>query len=84
MRGRLSEIVPLLEGDRLRGEFTLVVEGAEPKSADAVDIKEVERFLAGRLDAGAGVRDAAREAAEAFGLKRSDCYRMAQQIKDGC
>lgn len=74
-RGTLSELADRFAGEVL-GEITLIVEGrrAEEKAADPDDL------LRARLRAGASVKDAAREVAEALGLPRKEVYRRALEL----
>src|SRR5690606_24870772 len=76
VRGTLSELAALYSGEVL-GEITLVVEGRRPEDEAAADPDEL---LRARLGAGASVKDAAREVAEALGLPRKEVYRRALEL----
>ena len=80
-RGKLSELAARFSGE-VRGEITLVVEGApEDQSAAATDeaiTEEIER----RLLAGEGsVKEMAREIAEATGRPRREVYDLALKAR---
>lgn len=74
-RGRLSELEERFSGEVL-GEVTVIVEGGPGAEAAA----DPDALLRARLAAGASVKDAAREVAEALGLPRKDVYRRALEI----
>ena len=65
------------QGSAPRGEFVLVVEGAQPAEAESVSPEDglalVERYRA----EGLSLRDAARRAAEETGLPRKELYDRA-------
>src|SRR5690606_17651932 len=77
-RGTLGELAARFAGEVL-GEITVVVEGRSGP-APAEGEADPEALLRARLEAGASVRDAAREVAEALGLPRRDLYRRALAI----
>ena len=66
-----------------RGEFTLVIEGAEEGAGAGDDAVEAARRLLTSL-AGAGVtgKDAVAQAVEAFGVPRRAAYRLWVEAKD--
>ena len=74
-RGRLSELLAWCEETPLRGEFVLVVGGAEEKTeavpAAPEDAVELARTLAA---GGMAKKEAIREAARRTGLSRRDVY----------
>ena len=76
VRGNLSELAAHFSGEVL-GEITVVVEGRRPEDETAADPDEL---LRARLGAGASVKDAAREVAEALGLPRKQVYRRALEL----
>ena len=80
-RGRLSQLAARFAGE-VRGEITVIVEGAaEDESAAATDeavLAEVER----RLAAGEGsVKEISAEIAQATGRKRREVYDLALKAK---
>jgi len=76
-RGTLSELAEHFSGEVL-GEITVVVEGGAPPAEDAG--ASLDDLLRARLAAGATVKDASREVAEALGLPRKDVYRRALEL----
>ena len=72
-RGLLGEV----SVDQPRGEFTLVVEGAELQDRTKVPSGlEPDGLIDRLLESGASPRDAARAVAAAFGISRSESYRQ--------
>jgi 16S rRNA (cytidine1402-2'-O)-methyltransferase len=73
LRGSFMSLVKELEGRELKGEITLVVEGASP---DAVrgGIEEAVAIARKDMKEGARPREAAKRAARATGLPASDIY----------
>ncbi len=78
-RGSLSELAARFSGEVL-GEITVVIEGRE---AIPVEPPDPDDLLRERLAAGASVKDAAREVAEATGLPKKDIYRRALELQAG-
>lgn len=66
-----------------RGEIVVVV-GAAPAGAaqEALSEKDIDALLQDRMDAGFGVKDAAAFVAARTGLKKSDLYQRALQLKN--
>ena len=73
-RGTASEA--LEHFDAPRGEFVVVIAGAEPEEASQVDEDEVRRFLQERRRAEIRSRDAVAEAADRFGITKNSAYRL--------
>ncbi len=92
-RGRLSEAILHFSRSRPRGEFTLVVEGANARHAGAppapllpgADILRVREsahtMLRSALAQGVAPFEAVRRAAKATGLRRNEVYRLWLAIK---
>lgn len=70
-RGTLAALAASLAAAELRGEMTVVLEGAPP-TVDAGDA--LDGAIAAALASGMRPSDAAREVARALGLKRSEVY----------
>lgn len=97
-RGTLGDAAhEFSDSDRARGEFTLLIEGGplagddEQMDADGQDVSpggmasedaRVEAQLRERLDAGIAPSRAAREVAEALGVRRRDVYSRALAMAD--
>ncbi len=86
-RGRLSELARRFGGP-LRGEVTLVVEGAEapgpgPEAEPEAVPAPLEAELRHRLEAGEPTAEIARALARERGLKRREVYALLQRLKGG-
>ncbi len=79
-RGTLLEICDLWTTKEVRGEFVLVVHGAEIVSGE-VDLVEVEAHLARLMDGGMKHKAAAKEIAKIYDQSVSDIYEMGLKIK---
>ncbi|MCS7174013.1 MAG: 16S rRNA (cytidine(1402)-2'-O)-methyltransferase [Armatimonadetes bacterium] len=77
-RGFVRDAIARLEAHPPRGEITLVVEGAPPRSPEA---EEAEQELRRLLERGESVRDAAEAVAQAYGISRREAYRRALRIR---
>ena len=76
IRTTLEEAVAYFKEKEPRGEFVLVVEGAQPEVAEAdpdAALKRVEQLR----EQGMSLKDAAAQAAAEFGLKKRQLYDMA-------
>lgn len=82
IRVPLSELASRLAEERLKGEFTLVVEGAPPKSADSFDPGIVKVYVMDRLAEGAASKEIAAELANQFDMRKSDAYDFVVRIKN--
>ena len=78
-RGKLVEARQEWQQREPRGEFTLVVSGANP--APAWDQDRVETALADRLAAGLSAKAAVGEVTTLCGWPKREVYALAQQIK---
>lgn len=79
-RGTVSQAVARYAKDRPRGEFTLVIGGAEPD--DAWDEKRVRSAVREHLSAGVPLPTVAREVALLSGWERRRVYEMGLQEQD--
>ncbi|HEY7091576.1 MAG TPA: 16S rRNA (cytidine(1402)-2'-O)-methyltransferase [Ktedonobacterales bacterium] len=83
-RGRLSALRAEYErGEAPRGEFTIVISGAEPlveqETEESLERRAIERIRL-LLASGVSVREAAVEVAHLTGLPRRQVYRLALQV----
>ncbi|HEY7021711.1 MAG TPA: 16S rRNA (cytidine(1402)-2'-O)-methyltransferase [Ktedonobacterales bacterium] len=83
-RGRLSALRAEYErGAAPRGEFTIVISGAEPiveqEAEESLERRAVERIQA-LLASGVSVRETAVEVARLTGLPRRQAYRLALEV----
>lgn len=80
-RGRLSELAPRFSGE-VKGEITLVIEGAPEEASAAATDDSIRAEIARRLAHGEGsVKEIAKEIAQATGRPRSEVYALALEIK---
>lgn len=80
-RGLISEAIAKYRADQVRGEITVVIQGAAPDQARWTET-EVLRALRTSLAAGTSSKVAAAELAEQSGWKKRELYRLALQLKD--
>ncbi len=76
-RCTLGEAAEYYQEHDPRGEFVLVVAGAEPKQAAAVTLEEGAAQVLALAESGVRLKDAAREVAEHTGLGRNALYAAA-------
>lgn len=83
-RGRLSALrAGYAHGDAPRGEFTIVISGAEPdveQESEEARERSAIASLRALLANGMGVREAAVEVARLSGLPRRQMYRLALEV----
>lgn len=77
-RGTLSQVLNSLTAQPLRGEVTVVVEGAAARGPEEA---EVQAALRERFARGEGLREAAEVVAQALGLPRGRVYRLGVSLK---
>lgn len=80
-RGPISEAIAKYQADRVRGEITVVIEGADPDQAKWTQA-EVLRELRTLLAEGAASKVAASKLAEQSGWKKRDVYRLALELRE--
>ena len=77
-RTTLGEAAAWYEANPPRGEFVLVVRGAEPREEPEVTLEDgLDRVRALREEEGLSLRDAVKRAAKELGLSRNELYRLA-------
>ncbi|MFG6178060.1 16S rRNA (cytidine(1402)-2'-O)-methyltransferase [Halomonas sp. THAF12] len=69
--------------DQARGEFVVMVAGAEPKAGGDASIIEADALLKALLAEGVGVKQAAAVTARTLGGAKKVWYARAQSLKDG-
>jgi 16S rRNA (cytidine1402-2'-O)-methyltransferase len=86
LRGRTEEIIAHFAANAPRGEFTLVVAGAEVRKEDPSSQEITDEILAGAralITKGSSVKEAAREIAGARGVSRRLLYNALQKNVPG-
>ena len=79
MRTTLEEAVAYYAENTPKGEYVLVVAGAEPEDAPAVSLEEAVEEVLRLREEGVGTKDAVRQVAKATGLSRNELYAAAMK-----
>jgi 16S rRNA (cytidine1402-2'-O)-methyltransferase len=77
VRGSLPEVAAAFRGRRVRGEVTVVVEGAARVSTGSVPLSDLDGEIVAALAAGQSKRDVARELARRAGHSTREIYARA-------
>jgi 16S rRNA (cytidine1402-2'-O)-methyltransferase len=79
-RGSVAEVLAQVEVDTgaSKGEYTLVIAGAEPVAATTLELDRVLKILLGYL----GVRQSADAAARILDVKKRDAYQRALDLRE--
>lgn len=77
MRTTLDKAVAYYAENNPKGEYVLVVAGAEPSEAPAVSLEDAVAEVLRLKEDGVRLKDAARQVADATGLSRNDLYAAA-------
>ena len=78
IRTTLGEAAERYQTEPPKGEFVLVVRGAEPREEPEVTLEDgLDRVRALREEEGLSLRDAVKRAAKELGLSRNELYRLA-------
>lgn len=80
IRSTLSKVADELNQENLKGEFTVVVAGCDPKEQEQVSQEALEQFICDQLEAGVQVKEIAKECAKAYGIRKSDAYALAVSV----
>lgn len=85
VRGTVSEAIRHFEAQAPKGEFVIVLAGADPLEAgtDGPEAPEEEallRELMSRVEAGMSRKDAATEVAALYGLSKKEVYKLSTQV----
>ncbi len=81
IRGRVSEVIAKIEGRRLKGEMTLLLEGAQegPAAGEAPDLHEYLKMLI--EEEGLSLKDAVSKASKDLGIPRNRVYKEALSMR---
>ena len=78
VRTTLGAAAERYQAESPKGEFVLVVRGAEPREEPEVTLEDgLDRVRALREEEGLSLRDAVKRAAKELGLSRNELYRLA-------
>ena len=81
VRGTLPELARQFAAATVKGEITLVIEGAPQSALSNMTGEEVAQLILERLNAGESPRDVARELAELTGRPRRELYALANRLR---
>jgi 16S rRNA (cytidine1402-2'-O)-methyltransferase len=76
IRGPLSDLLRQVEESTLRGEFVLVLQGAE-KNLTVFSSEDIEKLVEECLSAGMSVKDSAHELSNKLKMQKSAIYKVA-------
>ena len=81
IRGRVSEVIVKIEGRKLKGEMTLLMEGAqeEPAAEEAPDLHEYLKMLI--EEKSLSLKDAVSKASKDLGIPRNRVYKEALSMR---
>ncbi len=79
MRTTLEEAVAYYAENAPKGEYVLVVAGAEPEAAPVISLEEAVEEVLRLREEGVGTKDAVRQVAQATGLSRNELYAAAMK-----
>lgn len=80
IRGKISDMITLYEQQEPRGEYVLIVEGAEESTDDGITLEQAAEMAAELTEAGTKASEAAKEIAKKTGFSKSEIYN--QMIKN--
>ena len=81
IRCNLSELESTLTEDRLRGEFALVIEGADVKPVEELDPSVVNAYVLERLADDASSKEITADLVANFAMRKSEAYDLVLRIK---
>ena len=81
-RCTLGEAAAYYAGNTPRGEYVLVVAGAQPESSAAVTLDEGAAQVLALVEAGTRLKEAAKEVSEHTGLSKNELYAAALERRD--
>ncbi|MBR6693495.1 MAG: 16S rRNA (cytidine(1402)-2'-O)-methyltransferase [Clostridia bacterium] len=80
MRKTLTEAVAFYEGNEPRGEYVLIVAGAEPSEQRVYTVDEAANIAKTLMEDGMSASAAAKEAAAVCGIKKGDIYKSLTEM----
>ena len=82
IRTTLAQAVDFYRDNEPKGEFVLVLAGAQPEEGSALTLEEGVSLVLRKRMAGLGMKEAVRQVAADTGLSRKDLYAAALQQED--
>jgi 16S rRNA (cytidine1402-2'-O)-methyltransferase len=79
IRGRLSDLLHKVQESTLKGEFVLVLQGAE-KNAPVFSSEDIQKLVEECLSSGMSVKDSAHELSNKLNMQKSAIYKVALEV----
>lgn len=79
IRGNLEEMHLLLQEENLKGEFVIVLEGANNESSIIHSDEDILRYVNSLVDVGMSTKDAIEKASEYLKIKKNYIYKLYHQ-----
>jgi 16S rRNA (cytidine1402-2'-O)-methyltransferase len=80
VRGTLPELAARYDGQPVKGELVLVIEGRAEAEGETLSDDEIEELMRSQLAAGVSARDVARDLAQQTGRPRRELYALAIRL----
>lgn len=81
-RGTISGAIAKFEAAKPKGEFTVVIEGAEPEDVPLAGEQGIEERLRSLIESGVPEKDAIRQTAIEFKVPKREAYAAALRLKE--
>ena len=82
IRGRVSEVIAEIEGRRLKGEMTLLLEGAQEEEAAAGEVPDLHEYLKMLIEEkGLSLKDAVSKASRDLDIPKNRVYKEALNMQ---
>ena len=82
IRGRVSEVIAKIEGRRLKGEMTLLLEGAQEAAAAAGEVPDLHEYLKMLIEEkGLSLKDAVSKASRDLDIPKNRVYKEALNMQ---
>jgi 16S rRNA (cytidine1402-2'-O)-methyltransferase len=75
MRANLSEVLEHFEENAPKGEFVLIISGKEEEKEEELTLSDATKLAKKLIESGESVSSAAKQAAAASGIKKSEIYK---------
>ena len=76
IRGNLKELSELTAKEQLKGEFVIVIEGADNEQSAFRSDEEIVSFVNSLVDVGLSTKDAIERASEQLKIKKNYIYKL--------
>lgn len=82
VRGTMSEIIRHVAERGIKGEYVLVIAGAEPVPDIELSDEELMAEISERLKSGLGLKEVSQAMAEEFNRRKADIYRLGLKCRE--